>query len=120
MRDGSLHSIRALRLLFESQNTIRKKLIWAAVLGALLLFFLFVVGGNYGILKIVSLYRERKGLEKRISTLQSERDSLKSDIEKLKGDVREIERVARENYGMARPGEKVLKFVEPRDTARRP
>jgi len=120
MRDGNLNSIRAIRTLFESQNTVRKKLIWAALLCALLLFFLFIIGGNYGILKIVSLRRERKDLEKRIVALQLERDSLKSDIEKLKFDAREIERVARENYGMARPGEKVLKFVEPRDTARRP
>jgi cell division protein FtsB len=120
MRDGNLNFIRALRTLFESQNTIRRRLAWAALLGAALLFFLFIVGGNYGIIKIVSLHRERKDLEMRIEALQAERDSLKTDIRKLKSDMREIERVARENYGMARPGEKVVKFVEPRDTLRRP
>jgi cell division protein FtsB len=120
MNDGNLRFVRALRTLFDSQNVMRRRLIWLAVLGLALIIFLFVFGGNYGVFNIIKLNRERRTLQKEIESLEKERNDLRTVIEKLKYDRREIEKVARENYGMARPGEKVVKFVAPQDTGRRP
>jgi cell division protein FtsB len=120
MHDDNLRFVRALRALFESRNTIRRRLFWYVAFAAALFVFLFAIGGNYGLLNVVKLRRERTALESRNRALEEERDRLRQEIVRLKYDKREIERVARQNYGMAKPGEKVIKFVEPRDTLRRP
>jgi cell division protein FtsB len=118
MHDGNLRFVRGLRTLFESQNTARRRLVWGVALAALLLVVLFVIGGNYGLLNILRLREERRVLQTQIRELEGARDSLKLLITKLKYDKKEIERVARETYGMARPGEQIIKFVDPQDTGR--
>ena len=120
MNNGNLRFVRALRELFESQNALRRRFFWIALLTGALFVILFVIGGNYGILNITKLRDERQDLQSQIRAMERERDSLKLTIEKLKTDRREIERVAREEYGMAKPGEKVVKFIRAEDTARHP
>ena len=120
MNDGNLNFVRVMRALIESQNSGRRKIYWVAAAVVLLFIVLFVIGGNYGILNILKLREERKALQTELKSLEQERDSLKLGIAKLKYDKHEIERVAREKYGMALPGEKVIKFVDPKDTSRHP
>lgn len=114
--DGNLRFVRFLREALESQNSLRRRLFWIGLLTGTLFVVLFVIGGNYGILNILKLRKERAVLETQISGLEHSRDSLKIVITKLRYDVQAVERVAREEFGMARPGEKVIKFVRARDT----
>jgi cell division protein FtsB len=79
-----------------------------AVLAGAGLFFLFGKQGVY------YLYRQQ---QERWLEIRNDRriiDSLQHEIQMLTNDTTYIERIAREKLGMARPNEKVFKFVEKR------
>ena len=79
-----------------------------AALAAGALFFLFGKQGIY------YLYRQEQ--ERRLEIKNDRRiiDSLQGEIKKLTNDTAYIARIAREKLGMAKPDEKVFKFVEKR------
>jgi len=79
-----------------------------AVLAGGGLFFFFGKQGVY------YLYRQQ---QERLLEIRNDRrviDSLQREIKMLTNDTAYIERIAREKLGMARPDEKVFKFVEKR------
>jgi len=67
---------------------------------------------NQGFLDIYRAYRQDRELTRKIETARAEADSLKAEIERLKTDTAHIEGIAREKLGMARKGEKIIKFVD--------
>ncbi|OGS36224.1 MAG: hypothetical protein A2293_15920 [Elusimicrobia bacterium RIFOXYB2_FULL_49_7] len=85
-----------------------------------LLTFLFLFGGSYGVIRLLRLKIEKRRLMADIRTLEHKQDSLKQTIERIQKDPAEIERIAREHYGMAKPGEKVFKFVSPAERKSNP
>ncbi|GBU22083.1 hypothetical protein R80B4_01988 [Fibrobacteres bacterium R8-0-B4] len=66
---------------------------------------------NQGFLDIYRAYRQDRELTLKIKAAQDEADSLRSEIERLKSDTAYIEGLAREKIGMARKGEKIIKFT---------
>ena len=70
------------------------------------LFFLFGKQGTY--------YLYRQAQERRLEIKNDRRviDSLQHEIKKLTNDTAYIARIAREKLGMAKPDEKVFKFVK--------
>jgi|WetSurMetagenome_2_1015567.scaffolds.fasta_scaffold1606895_2 cell division protein FtsB len=77
-----------------------------AVLAGGALFFLFGKQGTY--------YLYRQDQERRLEINNDRRiiDSLQHEIKRLTNDTVYIARLAREKLGMAKPDEKVFKFVE--------
>jgi cell division protein FtsB len=67
---------------------------------------------NQGFLDMYSAYKQDRELTLKIKNAHIEADSLRSEIERLKSDTAHIEGIAREKLGMARPGEKIIKFTE--------
>lgn len=89
----------------------KKTALIALVIAALAgggLFFLFGKQGIY------YLYRQEQ--ERRLEIRNDRRiiDSLQREIKRLTNDTAFIARIAREKLGMAKPDEKVFKFVEKR------
>ncbi len=72
------------------------------------IFFFF---GKQG---IAYLYVQRKQDRAAIESDRRIIDSLRHEIKRLTSDTSYIERIAREKFGMARPNEKVYKFIEKR------
>ena len=79
----------------------------AALLGAIGVFLF----GRQGL-----IYPYRQPKQKQLEIEENRRiiDSLREEIQRLTNDTAYIERIAREKLGMARPDEKVYKFVEKR------
>jgi len=71
--------------------------------------------GNQGFLDMYRLYGEDKARAREIAAARAKIDSLNAEIERLKNDTAYIEKFARENLGMARKGEKIVKFVEEKE-----
>jgi len=116
MANKEFEFIRNFNIFLAARKASRKrKIVWIAVSFLVLFFFLFIFGGNYGLINMLKLTKEKKALLKDIEALEKQGKELKKNIEKLKSDKKEVERIARENYGMAKKGEKVFKFVKPRD-----
>lgn len=67
---------------------------------------------NQGFLDMYRAYKQDRELTRKIEAANAEADSLKAEIERLKSDSAHIERIAREKLGMARKGERIIKFVE--------
>jgi cell division protein FtsB len=57
-------------------------------------------------------WRELRRKNEEIAVKNRQIDSLRKEIELLTNDTAYIERIAREKLGMARPGEKVYKFIK--------
>jgi len=114
MAENEFGFLRSFHAFFRLQKASRrKKAFWIAVSAGALFLFLFLFGGDYGLFHLFRLKREKKALQADITTLEKEGRELKKQAEKLKDDPAEIERIAREDYGMAKKGEKVFKFVPP-------
>jgi len=68
--------------------------------------------GDRGLLDVYRLHKSDKARTAEIAAAHAEIDSLKAEIKRLQTDTAYIERIAREGLGMARPGEKIFKFVD--------
>jgi len=88
-----------------------KQVIGGGILAALLSGAGFFFFGKQG---IYYLYREEKGKSEEIRKNERTIDSLQQEIARLTNDTAFIERIAREKLGMARPDEKIYKFIEKR------
>jgi len=87
----------------------------AAVLAVAAAAFTVLTFMNQGFLDIYRAYKQDRELTRKIEAAQAEADSLKAEIERLKSDTAHIEGIAREKLGMARKGEKIIKFTEGKD-----
>jgi cell division protein FtsB len=76
---------------------------------------LFFFWGEYGFFRMWILHRRIDKLEREILTLKVARQDLAWEIEKMKNDPDYLIRYAVENYGYARPDQKIIHFV-PLDT----
>ncbi|MBL8028603.1 MAG: septum formation initiator family protein [Fibrobacteres bacterium] len=116
MANRELYFVRIAKAFVDKQGISRKRIIFVAILVGLLIAFLFVFAGPYGVINMMKINKEKKVLLGKIQALEAERNTLKQAIIRLQTDNKEIERIAREQYGMAKPGERVYKIV-PADTS---
>lgn len=119
MANRELYFVRVVKAFTDKRGISQRRIIIfiSALLFAILLFYLFA--GPYGIVNMIRINSEKKGLEKKLVDLVIERDTLVSTIKSLKTDTKAIEKIARERYGMAKKGEQVYKIV-PADTTVKP
>lgn len=85
------------------------KILFAGVL-ALCLFGLVL--GEYGLLRIIELRKERARLEEEITRSKMKQVLLEERKQKLETDEFTIEKIARERGGMYKPGETIFLFEE--------
>jgi cell division protein FtsB len=83
-------------------------------------------GGEYSLMEMRRLERERIVEANRLKETRSEVMTLRARADSLEKDSAALERIARERYGMIRKGERLYRFVDsagatpiPRDTAPR-
>ena len=83
----------------------------------LLVVFAFLVyrffAGPYGFVQIHSLWKEKKGLEKKSKMLQAEIVDLEIEKKRLAEDEFYLEKQARERLGMIKEGEQMFKVIHP-------
>jgi cell division protein FtsB len=102
IRDRALGSKKSFRLF-----------LWMA--GSIVLLYLFATG-NFGFLRILSLYEKRENLirENRYLTV------VQADLEWRKRELAKnpalVEKVAREKLGLAKKGEVLYKIIPPKDS----
>ncbi len=69
-----------------------------------------VVYGGSGLLRVWRMKQDVQALEGEIAALRGQNQDLARTVDRLRSDPAEIEKIAREELGLARPGEKILKF----------
>ena len=82
-----------------------------------------VYGGEYSLLEMRRLEREKTLEADRLRQTRGQVNQLRSWADSLDRDSATLERIARERYGMIKPGERLYRFVDsagakplPRDT----
>jgi cell division protein FtsB len=94
------------------------------VLGAVLLTgaaYFAVFGGDYSMLDLQRVRRERALEEQRVQQVQLEVERLRARRDSLLHDSATLERVARERFGLIREGERLYRFAEtPADSSDAP
>jgi cell division protein FtsB len=93
----------------------KRSLVIIAAVSAAVAVFAILTFMNQGFLDIYRAYKQDRELTIKIKNAHAEADSLRSEIERLKNDTAYIEGLAREKIGMARKGEKIIKFVEEKE-----
>ena len=89
-----------------------KRLIWAAVILAAVLFA--VQGGEYGTSDLFRQRARHRRLQAKVDSLQREVDSLTAYRRAVATDPAVQERIAREEFGMVRGDKEILyRFSEP-------
>jgi cell division protein FtsL len=88
-----------------------KNAVIALVIAGLAVCAVFFLFGKQG---IYYLYRQEQVRRLEIRNDRRIIDSLQREIKRLTNDTAYIARIAREKLGMAKPDEKVFKFVEKR------
>jgi cell division protein FtsB len=76
---------------------------------------LFFFWGEFGFFRVWILHRKMVKLEKEIVALKVTKQDLLWEIDKIKNDSDYLIKYAVENYGYARPDQKIIQFV-PMDT----
>jgi len=75
-----------------------------------ILALVLVAYGSSGLVRLWQMKREVEALEREIVTLRGETADLARSVDRLRSDPEAIEKIAREEFGLVRPGERVLKF----------
>ena len=89
---------------------------------AVLLLFAIVgsayvlLNGDQGLLRVREKRGELISLQAQVARLEAINDSLRQVMWLLENDPDFLEKVARERYGMAKPGERVYRLHESRDS----
>ena len=91
---------------------MKKKVIKAGILLALLALISVSIFGNQGFIDVYRSYMEVRNRTAEINSARITIDSLTNERERLMTDTLYIEQIARERLGMAKKGEKIIKFVE--------
>ena len=94
----------------NKKKPFKNKLI--AVLCVFLVFSVFIIINDFGIIKLVSLKREQHGIEQKIHRLMNQQIKLYYVIDKLKNYSEYIEKIAREKFMMVKPGEKIFRVID--------
>jgi cell division protein FtsB len=85
---------------------------WIA-LAALLFLAWQVFTGPRGLLKLSDLLAQKRALVHQIDSLETRKRELVQERKRLLTDTAYLEKLARKELGMARPGERVYRFVTP-------
>lgn len=85
----------------------------------LILMFVFLTFGEWGLLHYWRLSDEGTRLEERTRALQRENEHLREQVYRLGNDDQYLEKLAREELGLAREGEIVYRFPRPRSSKAR-
>jgi len=80
------------------------------IIGFILWFLYLFLGGQYGLVKITTLYTKIKQTDGKIDRLIAEQVVLTKKCERLKGDLFTVEQIAREKLGMLKDGEVVYRI----------
>jgi cell division protein FtsB len=96
----------------QPRKPLRRILLWS--IPVLALVFLFeVLTGPRGVLKITDLRAQKAQILRDIDSLEMRRQELLIEKKRLLTDTAYLEKLARKELGMAKPGEKVYRFVDP-------
>jgi cell division protein FtsB len=71
-----------------------------------------VFGGEYSLLEMRRLERERHAEADKLTDTREQVKSLRLRADSLEKDSATLERIARERYGMIKPGERLYRFVD--------
>jgi cell division protein FtsB len=98
-------------------NTGKRRVKWLryVLLGVAGLGLYHVLTGPSGTINLLRLKREKARMEADLDSLTRRKRDLQVEKSRLERDSAYIERVARKELGMARPDEKVFRFVPPKD-----
>lgn len=98
----------------KKSSRLRQVRIFVYVLAAVSII-LFFFWGEFGFFRMWILHRKTVKLEKEIVALKVTKQDLLWEIDKIKHDSDYLIKYAVENYGYARPDQKIIQFV-PLDT----
>ena len=104
--DGRFLRIRR-ELGFWTKTT---KIIFVGVLAVCLFGIVF---GDYGLMRIIELRKERARLEEEITAWTMKQRILEEQKDKLENDPFTVEKLARERAGLYKPGETIFLFMNP-------
>jgi cell division protein FtsB len=76
-------------------------------------------GGEYSLWDVRRLEKQRRDEVRQLEKARSDVKRLRARADSLERNPATLERVAREKYGMIRPGERLYRFAEKRDSAAR-
>lgn len=98
-----------------AKSTGKKRVKWIryALLGVMGLGVYHIVTGPSGAVNLLKLKRERARMESELDSLARRKQDLAIEKARLERDSAYMERVARKELGMAKPDEKVFRFVAP-------
>jgi cell division protein FtsL len=98
-------------------NTGKRRVKWLryVLMGVAGLGLYHVLTGPSGTINLLRLKREKAKMEAELDSLTRRKRDLQVERSRLERDSAYIERVARKELGMARPDEKVFRFVPPKD-----
>jgi cell division protein FtsB len=97
----------------DKKSAVRRPWIRWALLALFLLVLYQVMAGPRGLLKVADLRDQKKQILREIDSLETRRVELLAEQKRLLTDTTYLEKLARKELGMARPGEKVYRFVSP-------
>lgn len=103
VRDRALGSRESFRLL-----------LWMA--GSIVVLYLFATG-NFGFLRIISLYEKRESLIRENRYLMAVNADLEWKKKELARNPALVEKIAREKFGLVKKGEILYKIVPPKDSS---
>jgi cell division protein FtsB len=83
---------------------------WALLALALFVFYHILAGRN-GLFKLAELRHEQRMAQSRIDSLAVRKEELEAEKQRLLTDSAYMEKLARQELGMAKPKEKVYRFV---------
>ncbi len=95
----------------------RFRLRWILLAVAVVVLYRLFAGPT-GFLKLAELRRQRQTQARMMDSLATRQRELEIEKQKLLTDSAYLEKVARQELGMAKPGEKVYRFIQP-DSVRR-
>lgn len=101
----------------DKQNKRLPWIRWVLLVLALLSLYHILTGQN-GLFKLAQLRHEQRMAQSRIDSLSIRKRELETEKQRLLNDSAYLEKLARQETGMAKPGEKVYRFVAPQASGR--
>lgn len=92
----------------------RRKVKWLryVLLAVVGLGLYHILSGPSGAINILRLHRENEAQRRELDSLETRKRELETEKLRLQGDSAYLAKVARKELGMAKPGEKVFRFMK--------
>ena len=107
------------KILQKQIDKTQKKLVRGTLSLIGILMVLTFIFGDHGLLQLYKLKKEKKKIQKHITSYREEKEELILEKHRLENDIGYIEKLAREKYRMAKPGEKVFKVIDSNKKAKK-